>query len=121
MGQFSFPKEERLRNKSQFQKVFRHGRKQKSEAITLFLLKNKLSQNRFGISIGKKFGSAAKRNRMKRLVREAYRLNKQKFLSGTAGEDLGTFDIVVVIHHPKHSTLGEITQTLEKLFSSAHP
>lgn len=121
MGRFSFPKEERLQNSSHFQKVFKYGRKQRSEAITVFFLENKLPQSRLGISIGKKFGSAARRNRMKRLVREAYRLNKQKFLSGIAVEDPDTFDIVIVIHRPKHSTLGEITQALEKLFSSAHP
>ena len=113
MGTLSFPKEERLQNSSHFQKVFQYGRKQKSEAITIFFLKNELPQNRLGISIGKKFGSAVKRNRMKRLVREAYLLNKQKFLQG----NLSTFDIVIVIHRPKYSTLSEVTQALEKLFS----
>jgi len=104
-----------LHNPSQFQKVFQYGRKQKSEAITLFFLKNELGQNRLGISINRKFG-AVKRNRIKRLVREAYRLNKQKFLSGIARQDSDTFDIVIIIHRPKYFTLHETTQALEKLF-----
>ena len=38
--------------------------------------------NRLGVSVSKRTGSAAKRNRIKRLVREFFRLNKKKISPG---------------------------------------
>ena len=54
----------------------------------LYARKNRGDTNRVGITVSKKLGKAHIRNRMRRRLREVYRLNEEKFLCG--------WDIVVV-------------------------
>ena len=50
--------------------------------------KNRLGINRVGVTVGKKLGHAVVRNRVRRRLREIYRLNESQFTPG--------WDIVVV-------------------------
>lgn len=56
--------------------------------LVLYARKNRSATNRVGITVSKKLGKAHIRNRMRRRLREVYRLNEDKFLPG--------WDIVVV-------------------------
>ena len=56
--------------------------------IVLYARKNRTEANRVGITVGKKLGKAHIRNRVRRRLREVYRLNEEQFQSG--------WDIVVV-------------------------
>ena len=56
--------------------------------LALYAKKNRLNQNRVGITVSKKLGCAVVRNRVRRRLREIYRLNEDRFLPG--------YDIVVV-------------------------
>ena len=56
--------------------------------IVLYARKNRTSTNRVGITVSKKLGHAVVRNRVRRRLREVYRLNEEKFQPG--------WDIVVV-------------------------
>lgn len=56
--------------------------------LVLYARKNKTGRNRVGITTGKKLGKAVVRNRIRRRLREVYRLNEEKFLPG--------YDIVIV-------------------------
>ena len=56
--------------------------------LVLYARPNRLGLNRVGITTGKKLGHAVVRNRVRRRLREVYRLNEDKFTSG--------WDIVVV-------------------------
>lgn len=56
--------------------------------LVLYARKNRMNTNRVGVTVGKKLGHAVVRNRVRRRLREVYRLNEDKFLPG--------FDIVVV-------------------------
>ena len=56
--------------------------------LVLYARKNHSDCNRVGITVGKKLGKAHIRNRIRRRIREVYRLNEEKFLPG--------WDIVVV-------------------------
>ena len=56
--------------------------------LVLYARKNRLEENRVGITVGKKLGKAHVRNRARRRIREVYRLNEEKFQPG--------WDIVVV-------------------------
>ena len=50
----------------------------------LFQRKNENSIKRFGMVVGRKAGGAVRRNRIKRLLREFFRLNKQLFEDSTS-------------------------------------
>jgi len=56
--------------------------------LVLYARRNRTGLNRVGITVSKKLGKAHVRNRIRRRLREVYRLNEEKFLPG--------WDIVVV-------------------------
>ena len=56
--------------------------------LVLYARKNRTEENRVGITVSKKLGKAHIRNRIRRRLREVYRLNEEKFLPG--------WDIVLV-------------------------
>jgi len=56
--------------------------------LVLFARKNGSSTNRVGVTVSKKLGCAVVRNRVRRRLREVYRLNETRFAPG--------WDIVVV-------------------------
>ena len=77
---FSFPKKCHLVTKQHFQEVFRNPQKISGVKFALFVKPNKLSFSRLGIIIAKKaVAKAVDRNRIKRLVRESFRLHQYAF------------------------------------------
>ncbi len=71
-----FTKKERLLKRKEFQKVFDEGKVFSNDQTTIYALLNDDPVSRLGLVVGKKFGNSPKRNRFKRIFREAYRLNK---------------------------------------------
>lgn len=69
-------KEERLRKKRDFERVFEEGAAFHGKNLTAYALPNSLGFSRIGIVTGKKVGRAVERNRIRRLLRECFRLNK---------------------------------------------
>lgn len=63
----------RLKKQSEMQNLFRNGKRIYSDSLTLLYLPAK--ETSFAVSVGKKHGKSVQRNRIKRLVREAFRLN----------------------------------------------
>lgn len=61
----------RLKKQADFQKLFQKGKRAYSPSLTV--LYRPSNRMRMGISIGKKHGKSVKRNRIKRLLREAFR------------------------------------------------
>ncbi len=79
---------ESLKKNSDFQKVYRQGKSYANRYFVMYILENETDGNRVGISVSKKVGNSVVRHRLKRLLREAYRLQEDRFYSG--------FDIVVI-------------------------
>ncbi len=71
-----FRKKERLLKRGEFQQVFDKGEQYGNYQFKIYALLNDVSMSRLGLVVGKKFGNAPRRNRFKRIFREAYRLNK---------------------------------------------
>jgi ribonuclease P protein component len=72
-------KEHRLTDKRDFQKVFHHGQSFANRYLVLYYLKSRTNTEfRVGFSVSKKVGKAVTRNRVKRLLREAFRLDKDR-------------------------------------------
>lgn len=74
---FRLPKTERLRKPQEFRRVYEKGKRYDGKFTSAFVLPNELSSHRIGITASRKgVGKAVRRNRAKRLLREAFRLSK---------------------------------------------
>lgn len=72
----SLPKDARLRNSSEFRLVYNKGERFDGALMTAFVFRNGFDSHRLGITASRKLSrSAVKRNRAKRLLREAFRLS----------------------------------------------
>jgi ribonuclease P protein component len=76
MKKYGFSREERITKKEDFQKVIKEGKAIPVEGWTAYILKKESGRTRFGISVSKKSGKPVHRNRVKRIFREIFRLNK---------------------------------------------
>ena len=82
LKRFSFSKEKRLRSNRQFKSVLDNGRRLSNGILILYIAENGCDYPRLGVSVGKSCGNAVVRNRLKRLLREAFRQNQDKIESG---------------------------------------
>jgi ribonuclease P protein component len=73
------PKSERLQRGYQFRHAYENGRKFVGRLLVLYAVDEPAIAGRaVGVVTSRKIGDAVARNRARRLLREAYRLNKQK-------------------------------------------
>ncbi len=72
-----------IKKDSDFRKVYQRGKSLADRNLVIYTIKNKSDKSRIGISISKKVGKAHERNRIRRCIKEAYRLNiDDKVLGG---------------------------------------
>lgn len=72
-----------IKKDSDFRKVYQRGKSLSDRNLVIYTMKNKSDKSRIGISISKKVGKAHERNRIRRCIKEAYRLNiDDKVLGG---------------------------------------
>ena len=71
-----------------FLRLYRTGDTVTGRYLVLYYKKNNLGINRLGLTVSKKVGKAVVRNRVRRLIKESYRLSESTIKKG--------FDIVVV-------------------------
>ncbi len=77
--------DERLHRAADFTQTIRSGRRYVSDGLTLWVYRNTgevLHKSRMGLAIPGAYGNAVVRNRLKRLLREIFRLNKAKLPAG---------------------------------------
>ena len=84
----TFSKDERLKRQRDFGLVFAEGKAVSDRRLVVHARPNGLTHNRLGLAVGKKHGGAVARNRLNRLLREAYRTRKPELPQG--------YDVVVV-------------------------
>jgi ribonuclease P protein component len=107
-----FPRAARLLKHSDFDRVYKQGRRHFSSHMTVFYLRQAEGAvpekcSRIGFTVGKVLGGAVTRNRIKRRLREAVRL-RRSVLNG-----LGAVDVVI---NPKKSVLTlEFSVVLEEV------
>ena len=75
----NFPKLCRLRKSWEFQQVWKMGCKIHTPHFILLLAENSLLRSRLGLTVSRKVGNAVIRNRVKRSVREFFRIEQNKF------------------------------------------
>ena len=71
-----------IKRRHEFKTLFSRGKIIYNKNLTLYYLANKLDVNQFGIAVSKKSGNAVERNRVKRLIRENYKILEQKLSTG---------------------------------------
>jgi len=89
LKQFSFPKTKRLVNGRQFETVLGRRLSASTGVLLLYMAENKCGYPRLGISVGKGCGGAVIRNRLKRVLREAFRQSQ--------GQIPPSFDYVLMV------------------------
>jgi ribonuclease P protein component len=103
----TYPKSHRLGGRLQFAAVFDAKAKESRGPLTLYSLPNDLGHPRLGISISRRVGSAVRRNRIKRLLREAFRLRRNELPRG--------YDLVIVVRPHEPLALAEYEKLLSAL------
>ena len=101
-----------IKKTKSFKAVYSCGRQEVNAYFVMYTIANNTDANRLGITVSKKVGNAVVRNRVKRLVKESYRLKAHRVAKG--------HDIVVVARPaagalPKESSYHKTDKALESL------
>lgn len=115
---FSFPKKEKLTNKKMFEALFTEGKSLRGFPIKLIYLKTGFKE-KVPIKVAvvapkKKFKTAVQRNRIKRLLREAYRLNKPLVFNNIEGN----YAFIFLYLGQKTPSFAEVDSAMKKLLGT---
>ncbi|SCG84570.1 ribonuclease P [Proteiniborus sp. DW1] len=97
----------RLKSNRDFRKTYDKGKSFANKYLVIFFVKNGLENSRVGVAVTKKLGNSVIRNRVRRRIREAYRLNEYKvkqgydiiFLSRVSARDVGYKELESAVLH----------------------
>ena len=100
-----YPRTARLLKHSDFDRVYKQGRRQFSPHMTVFFLRRTEGSARVGFTVGRVLGGSVERNRIKRRLREAVRLQRSTL----------NCPVDVVINPKKSVSTAEFTVLLEEV------
>ena len=81
-GAFRFPAWLRIRRRRDFEQILGRGARSSDERLKVWVSHNGLEVSRLGLIVGRRFGNAVRRNRAKRILREAFRLSRADLPAG---------------------------------------
>lgn len=102
---------ERLRSTRQFQRVYRRRCSASGGRLIVYVCESETEKTRLGVSVSRKVGGAVRRNRWKRLLREAFRLTKHELPRG--------IDLVLIPRQGVEPCLEELKKSLVQLSRQA--
>jgi ribonuclease P protein component len=102
-----FPRSARLRSKRDFDRVYAVRCKAGDGVLLVFGAANELGLSRLGLSVSRKLGGAVVRNRLKRLLREAFRLERERLPRG--------LDFVVIPSAADRASLPAYRESLARM------
>jgi ribonuclease P protein component len=105
-------KKYRIRKNSEFRVVYKKGKSFANKLLVLYIFRNVRKLNRTGVSVSKKVGKSVIRNRVRRLIKESYRLNNTNLKQG--------YDLVFIARNSaKNKSFIEIEKAMLELFKKA--
>src|SRR5436309_16070611 len=104
---FRFRPHEHLRRPADFQRVYERRRSVSNDWLIVYGRENGLTHLRLGLSVSRKVGKAVRRNRLRRLYREAFRLTKHEMPAG--------LDLVLIPRRSEPPPLDELKRALPRL------
>lgn len=108
----SFPPSDRVLKGPDFSRILSRGNSRRDAWLKVAVCPNGLPHQRLGLAVSRRVGNAARRNRVKRLLREAFRLHRERLPSG--------FDLVVTAQPGAAPwTLEQAVRSLVSLASDA--
>ena len=105
---YRFTREQRLRGTERFDEIFSHGKRRTAHPLTVHTMRREDNgAARIGISIGRRCGTAVRRNLIKRRLREAFRLMQHDVPPG--------MDYLIVVNAHVPLTTAAYQQRLRQL------
>ena len=106
---FFFTKADRLLKRSEFLSLSNFGKKFQNKHFIAIFSPGLFQRSRLGVTVVRKVGNAAKRNRIKRLTREYFRLNRHMII--------GCWDINIIAKiQAEELSTGQTHQSLQHIF-----
>lgn len=105
-------KDWRINRSRQYSFIYKSGRRHVGKYLILFVVRNHIQENRFGIVTSKKTGNAVTRNKAKRQIREVIRKNR---LGLPQGYDLA----VVARYNIREASFEQIESDFVRLIRKA--
>ena len=109
---YALPKSRHLRLPAEFSAVYEAKTRESRGPLTVYALPNSLAHPRLGMSVSRKVGTAVRRNRIRRLVRESFRLLQHDPPQG--------YDWVVVVRPHEPLILAEYQKLLQAMLVRLH-
>ena len=109
---YTFPKSHRLRSRHEVAAVFDARVSDARGPLVIYAFPNTLPHPRLAIVISRRVGSAPRRNRIKRLLREAFRLHQHDLPIG--------YDLVIVVRPHQPMILAEYQKLMTNLTLRLH-
>lgn len=110
MKKYTLSKKKRLSSNNQFKAILADGYNARDRLLILYMKRNDCGYPRLGVTVGKIHGNAVVRNRLKRLMREAFRQNQDQIPEG--------FDYLLLISHKKGKENQPTFEQVKKSFLS---